>query len=299
MNISFRKYVVFIIIPVIAVAALLYIVTSKNIDQYFADETRMAIYSLNATESLIQQHLNGLRKNVGHFVDRYQDKIKNLASHTKDPALYDEIDKLVSQYFPDAVTFTIADHDGYVMLEDRESLIGKGCRENIRLFAINNEQSNAQLRIHSDSRNYHFDIMQEMHSRDGRVFIFYISFEPVIIADYISKLHLPGHEMMIIKKDSDSLIEITQLGARVKIDRSTHLDNEELDRVLATTDIDNTLWQLVDILGEDEMHNSLYIVIRDFGIIFVSFVLGIVLAFVIIMKHEKRRLQAEQQLNNL
>ncbi|MCK4833810.1 MAG: hypothetical protein KAT12_03500 [Gammaproteobacteria bacterium] len=67
-------------------------------------------------------------------------------------------------YFPGSVTFTIADSQGNVLLKDVDTLIGKGCRENIRLFSISNQQSDAQLRIHSGRLQYHFDIMHEMHT---------------------------------------------------------------------------------------------------------------------------------------
>lgn len=299
MKISFQKYLTFIVLPVIAAASLLYLVASNNVSQYFTHEAKLAAYSVNAADSLIQQHLKNLRKNVGYFTENFHDKIKRLASNPDDPDLYSELDKLVRTYFPEAVTFTIADNEGGVMLKDGDSLIGKGCRENIRLFTINSLQSDAQLRIHSDSRNYHFDIMHEMHTSDGRLFVFFISFEPVIIADYISHLQMPGHTMMVIKKDADSLIEITESGARVKLEREKNLSEEERERILASKDVEKTLWRLVDMLDNGEIEQTMYIIFRDFGIIFISFVLGILLAFVIIIKHEKLRFHAESKLDKL
>lgn len=74
------------------------------------------------------------------------------------------------------------------------------CRENIRLFSISSQQPDAQLRIHSARLNYHFDIMHEMRTTDGRVMVFFVSFELLDIAAFISNLQLPGHQMMIIKK---------------------------------------------------------------------------------------------------
>ena len=71
----------------------------------------------------------------------------------------------------------------------------------------------------------------------------------------------------------------------------------ELDRILAKKDIINTLWQLIDIIEEDRISQAKSIVFRDFGIIFGSFVLGTLLAFITIMKHEKRRFHAESKLH--
>ncbi len=80
-NISFRQYAIFIFLPLFAVAALLNYVASNNVELFFEHETELAETSINGTDSLIQQYLEGLRKNVGHFSSNYQDKIKQLVDH--------------------------------------------------------------------------------------------------------------------------------------------------------------------------------------------------------------------------
>ena len=129
--------------------------------------------------------------------------------------------------------------------------------------------------------------MQEMHTNDGRVMIFFVSFEPVNIASFVSNLQLPGYQVMLIKNDSDALIEIAAKGARVKLDRDKYLSTEEQDRILAQKQVANTLWQIVDIVDENSVSQAKFIVFRDFGIIFASFVLGLLLAAIGFMKHEK------------
>ena len=83
------------------------------------------------------------------------------------------------------------------------------------------------------------------------------------------------------------MIEITAKGARVKIDRDKYLSAQEQDRILAQKYVANTLWQLVDIVDEDSVSQAKFIVFRDFWIIFASFALGILLAAIGFMKHEK------------
>lgn len=265
---------------------LFYYVASNNVAQSIEHETKLAEHSLSGTDLLIQQYLNSLRKNVGGFVDRNQNEIKRLVDHPDNPDFYNSVNKLIAADFPDAVAFTIVDHEGYLLLKDESSLIGKGCRENIRLFIVNSQQSDAQLRIHSDSQNYHFDIMHEMHTSDGRVFVFFISFEPVDVAKYIASFQLPGHEIMIIKKDSDSLIEVTEFGARIKLKlkRDQHLTVDEQEKILAKKDVDNTLWQLVDILKEDRVKQLQLIAFRGYGVVFAAFMLGILFTFLIVIR---------------
>lgn len=298
-EISFRKYIFFLFIPLIAVAVLLFNVATNSVDQFFKHETELADTSINSADTLIQQYLEGLRRNVGHFTNNYQDDLQKLIENPNDLALYDSVSRAVKMYFPDAATFTIADSQGEVLLNDIDTLIGKGCRENIRLFAISNEQSNAQLRIHSDRLNYHFDIMEEMHAADGRVAIFFVSFEPTDIATYLASLQLPGHQLMIIKKDAELLIEVTEQGARVKLQRDKNLLPAELDRVLAQKDVSNTLWQLYDIIEESHIKHAKSVVYQDFGVIFASFALGVLLSIITIMRHENLRFRAESKLKKL
>lgn len=298
-EISFRKYIFYLFIPLIAVAVLLFNVASNSVDQFFKHETELSEASINSADTLIQQYLEGLRRNVGHFTLNYEEELRKLVDSPDDLMLYDSIRHSVKMYFPDAVTFTIADSQGKVLLNDIDTLIGKGCRENIRLFAISSEQSNAQLRIHSDRLNYHFDIMEEMHTSDGRVVIFFVSFEPVDIATYLTNLQLPGHQLMIIKKDADSLIEVTKQGARVKLQRDKYLLPAELERVLAQKDVANTLWQLISIIDKSHIEQTKSVVFRDFGIIFMSFALGVLLAIITIMRHEKMRFHAEFNLKKI
>ena len=298
MIISFRKYVVFIIIPITAVAVLLYYVASNNVDQFFEHESELAETSINSTNSLIQQYLKDLRRNMGHFATNHQDELQQLIDSPDNQKLQRQVHDLVGHYFPGSATYTLADSEGRVILNDIDTLIGKGCRENIRLFTISNKQSDAQLRIHSDRLNYHFDIMHEMHARDGRIVIFFVSFEPDRIAQFISNIQLPGHQLMILKQNADSLIEVTEVGARVKLNRDTSLTNAEHTRILASMDVADTLWQLVDILDESRIQQTKFIVFRDFGIIFASFLLGVLLAFVAITKHERLRFIAESKLGS-
>jgi hypothetical protein len=92
---------------------------------------------------------------------------------------------------------------------------------------------------------------------------------------------------MLIKRNSDALIEITGQGAGVKLDRDKYLSVTEQERILAQKDVTNTLWQLVDIVDESRVSQAKFIVFRDFGMIFVSLALGILLAAIGFMKHEK------------
>lgn len=286
-KVSYRKYIVFIAIPIIAVAVVLYHVTSDNVSEHFKQHTALAHTSVNSTNSLFQQHLGTLRKDVGFFVDNYKEEIQGLAKNPQGHKLNHELKLLVDKHFDNAVTYTLADSEGEVILSNINGMVGIGCQENIRLFAIDSEQSDAQLRIHHTHNIAHFDIMYELNAKNGQLLIFFITFKPDILSSYLANFQLPGHQLMLIKKDSNYAIELTKLGSKMKIDRDTLLSTSEQDRVLVAEDVPSTLWQLIDFVDKEIEDQANDIIFRDLSIIFASFVLGALLALIIFMKHEK------------
>jgi hypothetical protein len=52
-NISFRQYVLFVLLPIIGAAVLLYYVASNNVNMFFEHETELAATSIKGTDSLI------------------------------------------------------------------------------------------------------------------------------------------------------------------------------------------------------------------------------------------------------
>lgn len=76
-NISFRQYVLFVLLPIIGAAVLLYYVASNNVNMFFEHETELAATSIKGTDSLIQAYLGDLRRNVRHFTLNYEDKLES------------------------------------------------------------------------------------------------------------------------------------------------------------------------------------------------------------------------------
>ena len=53
MRVSFLQYIIFIFIPIIAIAALLYYVASNNVQQFFQHETELAVTSINNADAFV------------------------------------------------------------------------------------------------------------------------------------------------------------------------------------------------------------------------------------------------------
>lgn len=286
---SFRKYALFIFFPVLVAAAFVYFVASNDIAQYFENETRLANVSIDTTDSLIQQHVEVSRKKLKIFAEKFEHKIQYLVAHPEDRGFRDDFDSLIEKHFPSAVTYTLADSEGELLLSNLEGLVGIGCQDNIRLFAIDNTKSDAQLRMHHNDVIPHFDIMHEMHASDGRIVVFFITFSPEILVSYLANAQPSGHQLMIIKKDSDFSIELTEHGSKKQIVREPVLTLSEQDRILAKNNIPGTLWQLIDIINENTVNNAVYTIKRNFGFIFMAIAFGIILVVIGIMRSEKLR----------
>ena len=139
-------------------------------------------------------------------------------------------------------TYTISDHSGHPFLDDFNGYIGTICRDDMRKLAMDNEYS---IRLHPNPHIYHYDIMGKWS--DGNIDgIFFVSFKPDIIVRRLIAASPPGHELALIIKDRDYLLEINEAGSREKAPRDDYcMTEQDKSRIIDIVPIANSEWQLV------------------------------------------------------
>lgn len=295
---SFSKYIISVFVLLLSVAVLLYGASSKNVNDFEKSHITLAENSVEHTSLLISLYLNNIRHDVNVYTIQFADEIRYLANNPHHEQTKLALSQSLRDYFPDAFTYTIANSSGDVLLDDVEGLVGKGCRENIRLFAIDNQQSDAAIRIHSDKYDYHFDVMNELQMDDGRIIIYFITFKPNVIAGYLEHIQPSNHQLYVIKQRSNNLIEVFSEGARVKLQRKDkRLSADEVNRIQAVADIEDTLWTIIDVIQQDVIVNEKQRIIYQTLLIFLVFVLLGALSLSIISRHEHKRRQVELLLD--
>lgn len=192
----------------------------------------------------------------------------------------------ISRYFPQHFTFTVTDEHGAPSFEDFDGLVGGLCKQDIQKFS---NQSNQLPRIHPHSEVYHFDIMAKL--KQG---ILFISFDANMLSSVINSAQVPGHQLMLIYPEGDNLIEVTAKGPRITLDRlDFRLNEEEKKHVLATMNINETSWQVIDLHTEELFAKNKEKLIKQSLLIYLMFIFICSIMLIYLRREESKRTLAE------
>ena len=152
------------------------------------------------------------------------------------------LEREIQQYFPEAEAYTLADAKGQVLLNDFDSLVGEGCRANIRTFARTSDQ---HLKLHPNPAKVHYDVMTPFGEK-----VFFVTFSPRHLSRILTEHELPGLRLFILDRGSP-LVELTGQGHRLELKRPKHLSPQEQDHILATQDVPAAAWRVAALPTSD------------------------------------------------
>ena len=220
-------------------------------------QTELAKRSVEGAADQIALQISELQRTVRIFVEEEFDLLEAVLQAPDDPVAAVALREKIAVYFPELVSYALANAGGRVRVEDLNGLIGPACRGDIRHFG-----KSARLRgayIHPDSRVPHFDIMARVVSAEpgsgGKEQtetrgIFFVSFSPEKLIRVIRLSAAPGHRLVLLRKDMPNVVELTADGPRgTGVDEGV-LTREQRDKVLFSSKIEGTLWELVDLPDE-------------------------------------------------
>ena len=279
---SFRKFLFFSVAFLLGVAALLYFANKNRINDLQHLQKVTAEYSVSRAVALIEQELTLLQRSVHLFYFSYRPQLKQLIADPENDDLRMEIQADLEKHFPDAVTFTFTDKEGYPLLVDYDNYIGELCRENLNEFAAGGE---VLLRIHPADETYHFDIMTSFSDTNNEG-VFFISFDVMKLANHLAAQ--PEHQLMLIYNKDGGLIELTSQGSRNMLQRDFFLSDIEKSSILVSKDIIGTDWTLVDILSSSPGFNELYKARSHSQLTFLGFALASLAALLVVYFDERK-----------
>lgn len=134
--------------------------------------------------------------------------------------------------------------------------------------------------------------MNLIKKRSGLLFV---SFKPDFLFRLLALSSTPKHELMLINRNINNLIEITEKGARIQLKRDDfRLTSEEQKRRLYSMPVKNTVWDLSDFKEVSLFKNYRKNIIQfNLFIVFV-FIAGSVFITTLMLLSEKRRVSAEK-----
>lgn len=148
--------------------------------------------------------------------------------------------------------------------------MGEVCQKDMRTFA--NDRAHSRIYVHPNAEVYHFDVMTDWIMDDKSAGIFFVSFPADIVARILKRGQLPGHKLLLLNRDIPGLIEITDEGARIKLDREFKLTPDEKRRIGYAAPVAGTSWNLADMPEADLFDSTRSKIRREIGAIMALFV---------------------------
>ena len=218
--------------------------------------------TLSAAANQVTSVVANLQDRVHIFVEEQQRQIRHLATNGQDDAAIEEVQRLLKRRFPHYFAFTITDVQGHPLLEDVESLVGDLCRQDLqhysqRVVSLGTAYRNPTW-LHPLPGNYHFDVMAHWQGAIGalnRGGVFFVSFRPDLLVRVLKRHALPGYQLLLVKDDDRSLIEMSAAGSRDELEREIHLTAAEQQRIEMSRAIDGTAWRLMLLPDADLQGN--------------------------------------------
>jgi len=290
-----KKFLIFNFVILLLIGLILVTTSSSRIQDFHDYHLAIAQESTASTKQAISQFISEKKRLVQIFGNDHEDVIKQLAADPANEELYAQLESRIKIYFPDYFAFTIADAQGKPFMEDFDGLIGELCQNDLRKFT----QTQMQLpRIHPHPDIYHFDVISR-HEFDAKTILLFISFDADELGNMLENVQNPGHELMLIYPEASQLIEVTDKGARVNLNRNDYrLTQQEKARILVTTPIDKTRWSIIDMHRPELFSRYENNIRHTLFLIFSMFLIISAFMLVVIRRQEQLRIAAENYKND-
>ncbi|MCR4346663.1 MAG: GGDEF domain-containing protein [Sulfuricaulis sp.] len=274
-----RFTLVFAVLALAMVGALLAWTSHVRYREFEAHQQELMRSSVQGAAGEVGIFLNELRRAARLFADTEATRLQRLMRNPEDYGLYDALQASVKSHFPEAFALTIADKNGKPYVTDFEGRVEEICVKDMRQFAA--DRAHSGVYVHPNNQMYHFDIMVDWERGGKSMGIFFVSFSADIVARILKHGELPGHKLMLLKRDIPDLIEITSDGVRIVLDREFKLSPEEMRRIGHSVPVEGTFWNLADMpepglfenARRDIWHEALTIMAMVFAVSVVMVVL--------------------------
>ena len=240
------KYQLFITLSLLFFALIIFN-GFYEIKQYKNEQLKIADKYVLSSIKLVTEEIRNKHKKVKSFSHEHVVLLSRAVKNPDDIEVLSELLSLSKHALPDVFALSIADKKGNIILDDFEGHIGEVCRTDLYEY-IN--RGTEKLRVHPNSYEYHYDIVSEWQDNNVTYLIF-MSFKLDYITQLISLLNPPDQNLMLVIKDKNYLIEITEHGSRINLPKSKsyNLTDNQISNILAEHAIPDTQWSMVNGLN--------------------------------------------------
>ncbi|MCU7842710.1 MAG: EAL domain-containing protein [Candidatus Thiodiazotropha sp. (ex Monitilora ramsayi)] len=275
------------------IALLLTMITVQRIDSFRAYHSTLAENTVDIVSHEILQLMDEKRRLLTLFSDYEAESLAQLATLPTDHVLLWDVEEKIINYFPDALTFTLANPIGEPLINSDSELIDLQIEHDIFNFAAGLDHL---PQIHSNPQQYFYDIMVRTELPSEHVL--FVGFETKSIVERLKNSSQPNHQLLLINSDQGNLIEITEKGSRQEIGEimPVVLTQEMEQRILAHKTIASTYWRLVDIADAGLFTGYSREIIEQAVSVFIVFLIFSVAMAWLTSRNKHRRKFAEAEL---
>jgi signal transduction histidine kinase len=265
----------------------------QRTDSFRQHHLQLAMTSVTGAAEDLETLYSELQRSMRLFADEQQYLFEAIAADLDDDVLWEQLEQAALKYFPEYFALTLTDVTGNVLVPYIDEHVGEVCQQDIHTFI--GEDYRQQGYIHPNPLGYHLDIMVPWGSPEIPQGVFFLSFHPDLLARTLQRMQLPGHELLLLRKDKPGLIEITAGGSRNLLQREFFLDPDELARLSNTLQITGTRWDLVDLPAPNLFRDEAARNWSYAALVFTGFAGIVFLMLHQLRRKEQHRVEAEAQ----
>ena len=295
---STRWSIVYIVVIPVVVCIFAGWNAYQRISEFEQAHYRVAKSTTEIVASEISKRIKDRQRSLSVFARRENKLLYDLSRSPDNEKLKIELNNKIKESFPNYFAVSLADREGVLIIDDFDGLVGELCEEDLKLHAQGLPQP---MRIHPNTQEYHIDIIVTWNIDDGKPKnelnggLLFVSFVPDFLFRLLELSNAPRHELMLINHTIENLIEITEKGTRIILDRNDYqLTKEEQDRILFSSSVENSAWDLV-AFRDETLFSEYRKNIITFNLLLLGFFVFVSFLMVgLLLRIEKRRISAEE-----
>ncbi|MEZ5541000.1 MAG: ATP-binding protein [Pseudomonadota bacterium] len=276
------SYHIYVLIILLMVGLLLAWQAWSRTSHFYRFHQQLAVTSVKGAADEIEILLNELRRSMRLFAVDRRALLDLILTEPDDDTHWNELEAAVQEHFPEVFGLTVTDTQGNVLRPDFENRVADICQEDILAFIARGYQE--QGHIHPNPLGYHFDVMVPWGDANAPRGVFFLSFQPAMLARVLQRLQSPKHELILVDRNRPGLIEVTAQGARDTLQREFFLAAEERGRVTEALPIAGSRWDVIDLPATNLLRRE---AVRNWA--YAATVFGVFISVTLLMLYQLRR----------
>lgn len=275
-----------IMVCLVMVGLLLIWSASQRIVNFNDRQLELAEHSVKAAASEVELLVKGYQRAVNIFTEENRFFLNTLELWPQDMENYSLLQEKIDRYFPEHLTFTLADSSGRTLLEGFEGLVGERCRKDIRAFSSGEGVHSIRRHRGLTGQQPHFDIMSYWQGSNSDKAVFFISLKMNSLERILKNTQVPGHHLMLVPRDIPGQIDATPPGNRATLPADGRLGADEQRRISYSLPVPGTGWN-AEILPDNALYSQAHrSILMQTLLVFAGFIIISVIMRMILLDEE-------------